>query len=69
MRKLVLTALGTAAACFGIAAATGLGAAPKVLELQPGEIISRRRPRSSCRRSAEAIYWHTVIDGTTIANP
>jgi hypothetical protein len=49
MHKLVLTALGTAAACFGIAAATGLGAAPKVVELQTGEIVSLKSDNFHCQ--------------------
>lgn len=49
MLKLALTALGTAAACFAIAAANGLGAAPKVLNMQPGEIITLKSDNFHCQ--------------------
>jgi hypothetical protein len=49
MLKPALTALITAAACFAIAAATGLGAAPKVVSIRPGEIISLKSDNFHCQ--------------------
>jgi hypothetical protein len=49
MRKLALTAFCTAAACFAIAAAAGLGAAPKVVNMQPGEIVSLKSDNFHCQ--------------------
>ena len=49
MPKLALTALVTAAVCFAIAAATGLGAGPKVLTMTAGEIISLPSDNFHCQ--------------------
>ena len=49
MLKPALTALCTAAACFAIAAATGLSAAPKLVDMQPGEIISLKSDNFHCQ--------------------
>jgi hypothetical protein len=54
MLKLALTALATAAACFAIAAATGLGASPKVLTMQIGDIASFPSDNFHCQALTKA---------------
>jgi hypothetical protein len=50
MFKLGLTALVTAAVCFGVIAATGLGASPaKVITLKKGDIISLKSGNFHCQ--------------------
>jgi hypothetical protein len=49
MLKLALTALTTAAVCFAIAAATGLGAQPKVITMKPGAIITLASDNFHCQ--------------------
>jgi len=49
MLKLGLTAALTAAICFAIAAAVGLGAAPKVLTMKVNEIISLKSDNFHCQ--------------------
>jgi hypothetical protein len=50
MFKIALTAVLTAAVCFAIAAATGLGAAaPKVVNLQLHEITSLQSAKFHCQ--------------------
>jgi hypothetical protein len=49
MLKIGLTAAITAACCFAIAAATGLGAAPKVLTMKLNEIITLKADNFHCQ--------------------
>jgi hypothetical protein len=50
MFKVALTAAATAAVCFAIAAATGLGAAaPKVVNLKLNEIVSLKSGNFHCQ--------------------
>jgi hypothetical protein len=49
MLKITLTAAVTAAVCFAIAAATGLGAAPKVLTMKVHGIISLKSNNFQCQ--------------------
>jgi hypothetical protein len=49
MRRIVLTAVVTAAVCFGIAAATGLAAKARVLNMKVGDIASFKSDNFHCQ--------------------
>ncbi len=63
MLKLGLTALVTAAICFAIVAATGLGASPRVLTMQIGDIASFPVDNFHCQALTKA----QVACGATVS--